>query len=901
MRRLNSAAFDKHIPSRRLDAAVAGRHLHEGPGILHYANVHSGGAEVYLPSTVGYQLTNGNEALVVVGVHNDLSWLGTGVNLNGILGPTAITVDISRWFWSSKLSVQGSTDPVIVQFPIVEKELVPTGWYLECARWNPVAREFSRSGVRPYDTNRYIDAFGVFKGYRVRCAVDDIDPINLVVASHPMDRSADLRTCVWHETHEREICNKEIGEFEVTGEPELYYSKVFILLLIMILILIVLTVAGFVDDCSNTRWSDNDFITDDERFQPSAKKGCCSGYCARLIFISKSHDRILKTLKAEEQEPRCAHMIVMGLSTHLPMPLEDVKLLLYILRRSALPSSEDAKLNAAPEDVGKPFNGALKRMEAMFPDSISLRNCLDMIVFENRCKLLWPGFLAAHPITVLRQFSIVRHSYMRSMYYSMFLLGAFCVAALYFSLFGQAVLQSAPAECQKDVHIGETVCVALGAVIIAGIFCHVFFTFHHRNVVYISPWTRQREDNIVARWRVCDVILAFIAFGCSFVFIAYTNNFIIKASDNDRDRLFVVCLCILAGEWLIRPALYTVYTICRYGRLEGHIGETRDKCAAVLGIAAYGTTRSVEKAMKEVPEESEVFDANERKVPVTEGDIEEQGPATQGDIEEEALATVADMEETTAAANVIAVSPQDEGTKEEQKMWWEDWLPKITMTADVFEPSATAAIATAVAGSASASSNAPKDKEIPTEVAVVDEEVFVLMKEGPDGTQATLPRAKAKPVGASAPKLARASMDVDGRQVQVIGADRNRDGVPDVLQQDEPLATIGVDTNKDGRVDTFVTGVDRNRDGVPDALQKPTTSGFQPIAKHEERDPQVCLWCGFKSDSPICLRCGMHKEGETSKSSKSGRRSRSAPPTGSLLPSSSLIPSTRSGRTETFV
>lgn len=46
-----------------------------------------------------------------------------------------------------------------------------------------------------------------------------------------------------------------------------------------------------------------------------------------------------------------------------------------------------------------------------------------------------------------------------------------------------------------------------------------------------------------------------------------------------------------------------------------------------------------------------------------------------------------------------------------------------------------------------------------------------------------------------------------------------------------PVATVGVDTNGDGRLDATYTGVDRDGDGIPDALQEPQARGrpLQPL------------------------------------------------------------------------
>lgn len=43
----------------------------------------------------------------------------------------------------------------------------------------------------------------------------------------------------------------------------------------------------------------------------------------------------------------------------------------------------------------------------------------------------------------------------------------------------------------------------------------------------------------------------------------------------------------------------------------------------------------------------------------------------------------------------------------------------------------------------------------------------------------------------------------------------------ETVQVAAPLATVGVDTNHDGKANYYYTGVDRNHDGIPDALQVP--------------------------------------------------------------------------------
>jgi len=804
MRRINSAAFGV-LPSI-------------GPTGL-YATVHGGGADVYLPNSLGEQLGSANSALVVMGVHEDLSWLGTGIDLNGII-KSAVTVDVSSAVLrqsssARRLASHTLTEPVIVQLPTIKQYLVKSGWYLYCLRWNPVAREFSSSGVSLQSTTEVLDSSGD-RGYQVRCKVNDINPMILVVAQHPIDRSADLRTCSYYEDDFRDRCNTD--NFEFTGEGSLYSSKVFILLLIVILILIAVTIAGIVDDCTLTRWSEKDFITDDAKFQPSAAKGCCSGYDARLVFVRHTHDHILRGL--EPNEINCCHAIDTVLATNLKMPLADVNFLLYVWRRSNLDSS-----SFDSETAVKPFNGTHK-IEAMFPDMFSFRECLSKISDTDPAALLLPQFFAEHPLVMLRRFSILRRSYMKHMYYSMFILGTFGVAALYFSLFGQAVLQGAADECQQDVNILETLCLVIGSMVIAGCFSHVLFSFHFHDIVYICPYTEHREQEIVNSWHTCSVVLACLAFGFSTLFVLYTNNFIIKASDNDRDRLFVVCVCVVTVEWLLRPAAFAVFIIMKYGSALGKQSqELRDKCATRLGIIGPAAdqqvepeaTGFVEKASREIPPPAE-------PEPPTEGSIDEAGPAA------------APAPEPAADA----VDRQFSG----YHTWWEWYNPK-PMSSESLHPSAAAAILPAAAAAAAiASSNGRQADARPTEEAiVVDAETFTRMQKMENGNQAVLGDGAA--AGATAhpvSETARAVVDIDGQQVQVIGVDSNNDGIPDVLK-DEEVVTVGVDTKQSGRIDTYVMGrrSSLERAGVleaPPPQPESEASEVSPPTASERQAPQ---------------------------------------------------------------
>jgi len=113
-----------------------------------------------------------------------------------------------------------------------------------------------------------------------------------------------------------------------------------------------------------------------------------------------------------------------------------------------------------------------------------------------------------------------------------------------------------------------------------------------------------------------------------------------------------------------------------------------------------------------------------------------------------------------------------------------------------------------------------------------------------------------QPVIMQQPALPMAAMGFDrtrdGRvDTLVVGQDLNRDGIPDVLERSPvtyggglaptiggglvggksfstgvPMAAMGFDRTRDGRVDTMVVGQDLNRDGIPDVLERsPVTYG----------------------------------------------------------------------------
>lgn len=62
-----------------------------------------------------------------------------------------------------------------------------------------------------------------------------------------------------------------------------------------------------------------------------------------------------------------------------------------------------------------------------------------------------------------------------------------------------------------------------------------------------------------------------------------------------------------------------------------------------------------------------------------------------------------------------------------------------------------------------------------------------------------------------------------------------------LLPQAAPIATVGVDMNRDGHADVYVTGVDRNRDGIPDALQRVSKLQSPAAPLRASRDSALAL------------------------------------------------------------
>jgi len=63
-----------------------------------------------------------------------------------------------------------------------------------------------------------------------------------------------------------------------------------------------------------------------------------------------------------------------------------------------------------------------------------------------------------------------------------------------------------------------------------------------------------------------------------------------------------------------------------------------------------------------------------------------------------------------------------------------------------------------------------------------------------------------------------------------------------VVRQAVPMATIGLDTNCDGKVDTYIIGADRNRDGIPDVLQRPKDSPMPSMGVASNHDGRMASY-----------------------------------------------------------
>lgn len=74
---------------------------------------------------------------------------------------------------------------------------------------------------------------------------------------------------------------------------------------------------------------------------------------------------------------------------------------------------------------------------------------------------------------------------------------------------------------------------------------------------------------------------------------------------------------------------------------------------------------------------------------------------------------------------------------------------------------------------------------------------------------------------------------------QVMNFSRQDAGGPvEHIVEAAPMATVGVDMNRDGHADVLVTGVDRNRDGIPDALQKvPASDDMKMVLRAPAQAP----------------------------------------------------------------
>jgi len=105
--------------------------------------------------------------------------------------------------------------------------------------------------------------------------------------------------------------------------------------------------------------------------------------------------------------------------------------------------------------------------------------------------------------------------------------------------------------------------------------------------------------------------------------------------------------------------------------------------------------------------------------------------------------------------------------------------------------------------------------------------------------KAVTKEAAPAPLLASSEPMATVAFDTnnDGNaNFLVTGVDRNRDGIPDALQDESyvmPETTAGVDTSGDGVANYNVQGVDILRNGIPDFSRQQFITTGQPVASRQ--------------------------------------------------------------------
>jgi len=115
---------------------------------------------------------------------------------------------------------------------------------------------------------------------------------------------------------------------------------------------------------------------------------------------------------------------------------------------------------------------------------------------------------------------------------------------------------------------------------------------------------------------------------------------------------------------------------------------------------------------------------------------------------------------------------------------------------------------------------------------------IVLLEKVPDEPEASLDAELRVPQQETAPPIASIGLDtnLDGKiDTYITGVDRNHDDILDFVQQQEkapPIATTGLDTNLDGKIDTYIIGVDRNHDGIPDFIQQQVDKPRLSLIEH---------------------------------------------------------------------
>lgn len=283
-----------------------------------------------------------------------------------------------------------------------------------------------------------------------------------------------------------------------------------------------------------SRFRDEDFLTDDPRFQNHRSAEAHETFMHKLISMASLF--AVRTL----------------LAAKMKVARKDISLLLtqQLCEQKPLVNQQSTGVHVDVTQVNLLKHAWTKALVADHLNLHQLASCLDKALkasFSKRVKWL---FRSLHPLWGLKEFSFSQPHVLSAWLFACRILGAQWFAAIFIS--------DGPVPhdgCEGNGGMGDAVGFGIAAELISICIVVPFDLMHFRDFVYTAGLNERQIDFQLFTWRFYDALLVVVSFLYAGLSILFTLCFLAQVSKYDRDRWLASALTSFLLALTISPLI----------------------------------------------------------------------------------------------------------------------------------------------------------------------------------------------------------------------------------------------------------------------------------------------------------------------------------------------------------